>query len=119
MSGRKALTRCANCGNLREPAAMLRDRRTGEFHCVECDGAEYLAWRRSRRLGRASGNRFTAPREARPATVAAPARRFRNIDKDEMEQLLQDFWRSLNIDALSTATTAGNSGKDIDEAWED
>lgn len=37
-----------------------------------------------------------------------------NIDKDEMEQLLQDFWRSLNIDALSTATTAGNSGKDID-----
>jgi hypothetical protein len=37
-----------------------------------------------------------------------------NILKDEMEQLTIDFWRSLNIDALSTATTAGNSGKDID-----
>lgn len=68
MSGRKALTRCANCGNLREPAAMLRDRRTGEFHCVECDGAEYLAWRRSRRLGRAR------------ARIAA--RRFREVWED-------------------------------------
>lgn len=68
MSGRKALTRCANCGNLREPAAMLRDRRTGEFHCVECDGAEYLAWRRSRRLGRATTRCIghTVGGEARP-----------------------------------------------------
>lgn len=37
-----------------------------------------------------------------------------DILKDEMSQVTSDFWRSLNIDALSTATTAGNSGKDID-----
>lgn len=37
-----------------------------------------------------------------------------NILKDEIDQATKDFWRSLNIDALSTATTSGNSGKDID-----
>ena len=37
-----------------------------------------------------------------------------DILKDEIAQMTQDFWRSLNIDALSTATTSGNSGKDID-----
>lgn len=37
-----------------------------------------------------------------------------NVVSDETEQAMNDFWRSLNIDALSTATTSGNSGKDID-----
>jgi len=39
---------------------------------------------------------------------------FVDIKMDEMKLLTEDFWRSLNIDALSTATTAGNAGKDID-----
>lgn len=34
--------------------------------------------------------------------------------KKGMDQDLEDFWRAQNIRALSTSTSAGNSGKDID-----
>jgi hypothetical protein len=37
-----------------------------------------------------------------------------DVLSDEMDQATMDFWRAVNIRALSTATTSGNSGKDPD-----
>lgn len=34
--------RCANCGTMTPIAELLRDRRTGEYHCIHCPGEEWL-----------------------------------------------------------------------------